>query len=62
MKGPHERLKYDLRRVWECPTCHNRTRTSGDITHTTCPCQSKFELTEQRCMTLVEDGPRRVLS
>jgi len=61
MKGPKERLKYNLHRVWECPDCHSRLRTSGDVTHTTCKCQSKLLLTEQRCMTLLEDGVRRVL-
>ncbi|MDP6467553.1 MAG: hypothetical protein QF918_07430 [Pirellulaceae bacterium] len=61
MKGPKERLKYDLSRVWECPECHNRTRTSGEVTHTTCGCQSKMLFTEQRCMMLVEDGVRRIL-
>ena len=61
MKGPGERLKYDLRRVWECSECHIRTKTSGEVTHTTCVCQSKMPLTEQRCMTMVEDGVRRVL-
>jgi hypothetical protein len=61
MKGPSERLKYDLHRVWECPECHSRTRTSGAVTHTTCKCQSKLLFVEQRCMTLVEDGVRRIL-
>ena len=61
MKGPSERLKYDLRRVWECSACRNRIRTSGAVTHLACPCQANLPLTEQRCMTLVEDGVRRVL-
>ncbi len=61
MKGPVERHKYDLRRVWECSQCHHRMRTSGAVTHVTCTCQEKLPFTEQRCMTLVEDGVRRVL-
>lgn len=61
MKGPRERLKYDLRRVWECPKCHVRTKTSGAVTHATCVCQDKLPLTEQSCMRMVEDGVRRVL-
>ncbi|MEZ6116916.1 MAG: hypothetical protein R3C28_10145 [Pirellulaceae bacterium] len=32
MKGPYERLKYDGHRIWECPVCHHRERTSGDRT------------------------------
>jgi len=61
MKGPVERLKYDLRRVWECPACHLRMRTTGAVSHTTCTCQTNVPLVEQRCMKLVEDGVRRVL-
>lgn len=61
MKGPKERLKYDLRRVWECPECHSRVRTSGEMTHMTCDCQRKRLFVEQRCMTMLEDGVRRVL-
>lgn len=62
MKGPRERLKYDLRRVWECPVCHSRIKTGGDVTSTACACQSKLPLTERRVMKLVEDGVRRVMS
>ena len=38
MKGPYERLKYDLRRVWECPVCHRRERTEGLVTSVGCRC------------------------
>jgi hypothetical protein len=43
MKGPGERTKYDFRRVWECPACHHRERTGGDVTHHLCACQRKVE-------------------
>src|SRR6266404_1670407 len=41
MKGPYERLKYDLRRVWECPACNRRERTVGGVTFRHCPCRMK---------------------
>ena len=59
MKGPFERLKYDLRRVWECPRCHHRERTPGTTTSCICRCQAKEEALKRVCMTLVEDGARR---
>lgn len=60
MKGPYERLKYDLRRVWECPACQQRTRTSGMVNAVLCRCQEDLPLHQQRWMRLLEDGPRRV--
>lgn len=59
MRGPYERLKYDFRRVWECPVCHHRERTSGSVTSLFCPCQAKEDPLKQRPMKLVDDGPRR---
>ncbi|HTN75849.1 MAG TPA: Rieske 2Fe-2S domain-containing protein [Pirellulaceae bacterium] len=60
MRGPHERLKYDFRRVWECPVCHHRERTPGSVTSQICGCQAKETLLKQVAMKLVDDGPRRV--
>jgi hypothetical protein len=60
MKGPGERLKYDLRRVWECPVCHHRERTNGDQTHCLCCCQRKLKPIDRAWMKLIEDGVRRV--
>jgi hypothetical protein len=57
MKGPHERIKYDLRRVWECPQCRHRERTPGDVTTMTCQCRPGTR-GEPIHMKLVEDGPR----
>jgi nitrite reductase/ring-hydroxylating ferredoxin subunit len=59
MRGPYERLKYDFRRVWECPVCHHRERTSGAVTSCFCPCQAKEDPLKQQPMKLVDDGPRR---
>lgn len=59
MRGPYERLKYDFRRVWECPVCHHRERTAGSVTSHFCNCQAKEPVTRQLPMRLIEDGPRR---
>lgn len=60
MKGPYERLKYDLYRVWECPVCHHRERTGGTRVSLLCGCQKKSPLGQAVWMRLVDDGPRRV--
>jgi hypothetical protein len=62
MKGPYQRLKYDLRRVWECPRCHHKERTGGEVINRLCPCQEQEPPRQQVWMKLVEDGPRRVAS
>ena len=61
MKGPFERLKYDLRRVWECPECHHRERSSGAVTTLWCHCQQAKSAGPQLPMRLAEDGVRRVV-
>jgi hypothetical protein len=60
MKGPFERLKYDLRRLWECPVCKHRERTSGSVTFRHCGCQLKQLDGQPVVMKLVEDGVHRV--
>jgi hypothetical protein len=62
MKGPYERLKYDMRRLWECQVCQHRERTGGDVTALICRCQTDTPMPKQKCMLLVEDGIRRVES
>ena len=57
MKGPFERLKYDLRRVWECPRCHHRERTVGAVTSTWCGCSG--DPAAPVGMQLVSEGGRR---
>jgi hypothetical protein len=59
MKGPSERLKYDLQRVWRCPACGHQARTFGDVTARLCRCQNALPITTRRYMQLVEDGVRR---
>jgi hypothetical protein len=55
MKGPAGRLKFDLRRLWECPACGRQERTGGEAVFRLCPCQSN-EATP-RWMRLVETRP-----
>ena len=59
MKGPYERLKYDLRRVWECPQCQRRQRTDGTITGLICDCQLAVEENQRVSMRLSRDDIRR---
>ena len=59
MKGPYERLKYDLRRIWECPKCQARQRTDGTTTALICGCQLALVENERVSMNLLHDGIRR---
>ena len=61
MKGPHERLKYDLRRLWECPVCQRRERTSGAVASRQCLCQMKQAEGKPVVMKLIEDGVQRIV-
>ena len=60
MRGPYERLKYDLRRMWECPVCKRRERTAGSVTFSHCLCQMQQLEGQPVVMKLVEDGVQRV--
>lgn len=60
MKGPFERLKYDLRRIWECPACGHKVRTDGAATTQFCRC-GKPNTNPDVAMKLVGDGPRRLV-
>ena len=55
MKGPYERLKYDLRRIWECPVCHHKERTGGAVTSQMCRCQDETPPEQRVWMKLVDD-------
>ena len=61
MKGPYERLKYDLRRLWECPLCKRRERTDGSVTFRHCACGAKQEGVQPIVMLLIADGPQRLV-
>lgn len=60
MRGPFERLKYDLRRIWECPACGHKVRTDGSATSQFCRC-GKPNTNPAVVMKLVGDGPRRLV-
>ena len=61
MRGPYERLKYDLRRIWECPTCGRLERTEGSTTFRLCRCGPKPPPgAAPVLMRLVSDGALRV--
>jgi hypothetical protein len=60
MKGPYERLKYDLRRLWECPSCKRRERVSATVTFRHCLCQMKQLDGQPVVMKLIADGVQRV--
>jgi hypothetical protein len=60
MKGPYERLKYDLRRLWECPQCQRRERTDGTVTYYHCLCQTKSGGQPIAMKLLEESGHRTV--
>lgn len=62
MKGPYERLKYDLRRLWECPQCQRRERTDGSVTFFLCSCQTKSGGQPIPMKLLEESGHRTVPS
>ncbi|MFT5525968.1 MAG: hypothetical protein ACI9G1_001100 [Pirellulaceae bacterium] len=57
MKGPYERSKYDFHRVWECPQCHQRERSTGGATYAFCAKKQNGILCDAP-MTLAEDEPR----
>jgi len=61
MKGPYERLKYDLRRLWECPVCKRRERTDGGVTFRHCECGTKQVGGQPVVMRLIADGPQRLV-
>jgi hypothetical protein len=58
MKGPFERLKYELRRIWECPKCHRRIKSPGSQTAMFCRCSEGDPAIP---MALVGDGARRIV-
>lgn len=59
MKGPGGRLRFDIRRVWECPVCHRRELTAGDVVTRLCTCSTKSDPPPQNWMRLIEEKPPR---
>lgn len=61
MKGPFERLKYDMRRLWECPQCKKRERTEGTVTSRLCLCEVKNPGGQPAVMKLLEEAGHRTV-
>jgi hypothetical protein len=60
VKGPGHRSRYEVRRVWECPVCHKRQKTTGQVVNLACDCRAKEEPGRTTWMHLVEDLPRPI--
>ena len=54
MKGPGSRLKFDMRRHWECPVCHRREWTSGEVVNHACTCTGTPDGATTVWMRLIE--------
>ena len=39
IKGPLQRIHYDVRRIWNCPQCHRTVKTAGTVVFKRCNCQ-----------------------
>lgn len=59
VKGPYERLKYDFRRLWECPICGHRRWSPGTLTAEACDCTLKESPPRVTFMQLLAEGGRR---
>ena len=59
MKGPGGRLRFDIRRVWECSVCHRRDLTNGDVVNMLCTCSARTDPPRQNWMKLIETKPAR---
>ena len=55
MKGPANRLKFRIRRLWECPHCHRRVFTAGHVVQQPCHCRPTSDTEPATWMQLIED-------
>jgi hypothetical protein len=55
MKGPGNRLKFVIRREWECPRCRRRLVTAGSVVAQECNCRPAEETGPPLWMQLVQD-------
>jgi hypothetical protein len=59
MKGPGNRGRHDVRRLWECAACQRRVKTPGTVVYLLCTCGPKETPPRERWMLLVEQtGPK----
>jgi hypothetical protein len=57
IKGPRGRHGFDVRRVWECPVCHRRGWTGGEVVARQCDCRASENPPQKTWMRLVEEKP-----
>lgn len=55
MKGPGMRLRYDVRRLWECPTCNRRDLSRGDVVTRECICGHQSDPPRTNWMRLIAE-------
>ena len=56
MKGPYGRLRFDVRRLWQCPVCGRFERTPGSIVTLVCrACRTTSADLGEVLMKLVEE-------
>ena len=58
MKGPGNRVKFVIRRVWECPHCQRRIVTQGNVAQQSCSCQNAGLADNPTWMRLVKEAQR----
>jgi hypothetical protein len=59
MKGPGNRNRHDVRRLWQCPACGRREKTGGQVVCLRCTCVAAGQLPGGPWMRLVEDRPAK---
>jgi hypothetical protein len=59
MKGPGNRVRHDVRRVWQCPACGRREKTGGQVVCLRCNCGTAGTATDPPWMQLIEDRPAK---
>jgi hypothetical protein len=58
MKGPGNRIKFVIRRVWECPQCARRLLTPGSVAQQPCNCRPPDPEGGPVWMRLIKDALR----
>jgi hypothetical protein len=56
-KAKGRRAGYDFKRVWECPVCHRRERTGGEVVSRLCRGRRGSRPHEAVWMKLISNGP-----
>jgi hypothetical protein len=58
MKGPGNRLKFVIRRQWQCPHCRRILVTAGSVVQQACNCRPTDDPGGAVWMQLVKDALR----